>query len=193
MNIYIVLAHQNPGSFNHAIAETAAEHLRAGGHEVFYHDLYAEKFDPILDNDELTGARPLDSVLQRHIDEMLASDGYIVVHPNWWNQPPAILRGWQDRVLRQGKMYRFTEQGVEGYLKGKRALVFTTSNTPRDIQMQVFGDPLEDLWKKCVFAFCGVTDFARRNFEPVNVSTPQQRKAWLDEVRQLVRERFAVQ
>ena len=27
------------------------------------------------------------------------ADGIVVVHPNWWGQPPAILKGWVDRVL----------------------------------------------------------------------------------------------
>ena len=61
------------------------------------------------------------------------ADGLIVVHPNWWSQPPAILKGWMDRVLRQGVAYEFGEGGaVIGLLEGKTALVLTTSNTPRE-------------------------------------------------------------
>ena len=126
---------------------------------------------------------------RRPFEEVTAADGYVVVHPNWWAQPPAILKGWLDRVLRQGVAYRFGPQGVVELLAGKR-LVITTSNTPRDDELRLFGDPLENLWKNCVFGFCGVKDFVRRNFESIILSTPEQRRGWLAEVRRLVAKRF---
>jgi len=130
-------------------------------------------------------------VVQAHCDEVVAADGYVVVHPNWWAQPPAILKGWIDRVFRQGVTYYFGEKGaIVGHLTGKTAVVLTTSNTPREMELERFGDPLENLWRACVFEFCGVEDFYRRNFESIVVSTLDQRRAWLEEVRTIVRERF---
>jgi len=190
MNILVVIGHQRVGSFCHAIAATAIEELRRAGHEVVFHDLYQERFDPILRHEEIEDIGRVDPVVRRHIDELLAADGYLIVHPNWWGQPPAMLKGWIDRVIRQGVAYQFTAAGVEGLLKGKKALVFTTSNTPREDELRLFGDPLENLWKNCIFGFCGVTDFLRRNFESIVLSTPQQRAAWLGEARQIVRSHF---
>ena len=135
-------------------------------------------------------ARPADAVVARHCRELAEADGYVVVHPNWWGQPPAILKGWIDRVFRQGVAYEFSPQGVVGLLAGKSAVVLTTSNTPRDDELRLFGDPLENLWKTCIFGFCGVTDFHRRNFEPIIMSTPEQRAAWLREAAELIRRRF---
>ena len=103
---------------------------------------------------------------------MSEADGYVIVHPNWWGQPPAVLKGWIDRVLRQGVAYEFGPEGVVAKLAGRRAVVFTTSNTPREEELRRFGDPLENLWQTCIFAFCGVETFVRRNFEPVILSTP---------------------
>ncbi|MGA2033520.1 MAG: NAD(P)H-dependent oxidoreductase [Thermoguttaceae bacterium] len=191
MNILLILAHQRKGSFCHAIAETAADELRASGHEVLFHDLYQERFDPILADAEIPKGSPMDSVVALHCRELTAADGYLVVHPNWWAQPPAILKGWLDRVLRQGVAYEFGPQGVIGLLRGKTATVFTTSNTPREDELKLFGDPLDNLWKACVFQFCGLQDVYRRNFESIILSTPQQRAGWLDEVRATVRKRFA--
>jgi NAD(P)H dehydrogenase (quinone) len=190
MKVFVIIGHQRKGSFCHAIAAAAVEQLQADGHEVIYHDLYEERFDPILPHEEISPDARLDPTIRRHVDEVLAADGYVVVHPNWWGQPPAILKGWVDRVLRQGSVYQFTDQGVKGLLPGKSALVFTTSNTPREDELRLFGDPLENLWKACIFSFCGVEDFLRRNFESIILSTPQQRKAWLVEVRQTVHQRF---
>jgi putative NADPH-quinone reductase len=167
------------------------EELKAAGHEVVFHDLYEEGFDPILTRDEIPKGSAVDPVVQKHCEELAAADGFLVVHPNWWAQPPAILKGWIDRVFRQGVAYEFAEGGgIVGHLKGKTALVITTSNTPRDVELKLFGDPLENFWKNCVFGFCGVEDFYRRNFESIVISTPEQRAGWLAEVRRIVKERF---
>ncbi len=190
MNLFVLIGHQKTGSFCHAITATAIEELQAAGHQVVYHDLYEEGFDPVLPHEEIPKDAEPDPVVRQHLDEVVAADGYIIVHPNWWGQPPAILKGWLDRVLRQGYCYEFGPEGVIGLLKGRRALVLTTSNTLRDAELKLFGDPLENLWKACVFNFCGVEDFHRRNFESIVLSTPEQRKGWLAEVRQLVRQRF---
>jgi putative NADPH-quinone reductase len=191
MKVLVILGHQNSGSFCHAITDCAVETLEAAGHEVICHDLYEEEFDPILLQAEIPKDAPVDPVVQKHCDEVAAADGYLVVHPNWWAQPPAILKGWLDRVFRQGVVYHFGDRGaVIGHLEGKTAVVITTSNTPRDVELELFGDPLENLWKACVFNFCGVEDFYRRNFESIILSTPDERQEWLAEVRQIIQERF---
>ena len=118
MKIFVLIGHQRVGSFCHAIAATAIEELKAAGHEVIYHDLYAEKFDPILYEEEIPRDAELPPVIKQHCEEVAAADGYIVVHPNWWAMPPAILKGWLDRVFRQGVDYQFGPDGVEGLLGG---------------------------------------------------------------------------
>jgi glycosyltransferase involved in cell wall biosynthesis len=74
-----------------------------------------------------------------------------------------------DRVLRPDVAYRFLEgdsgEGIPvGLLQAKAALVFNTSNTPMERELAVFGDPLEMLWKNCIFGLCGVPMFLRKNF-----------------------------
>ena len=64
--VMILLAHPIRGSFNHAIAETAAVALEGGGHEVFYHDLYEEGFDPILPGKEIPRHAGLPAEIARH-------------------------------------------------------------------------------------------------------------------------------
>ena len=102
MHVLVIVGHQRQGSFCHAIVDTAQAQLREAGHEVTYHDLYAEHFDPILPDSEILKGTEKSPVVARHCAEVTAADGYLVVHPNWWAQPPAILKGWIDRVLCQG-------------------------------------------------------------------------------------------
>ncbi len=187
----VVLAHPNPQSFNHAIAQAAVDQLRQNGHRPILHDLYAEGFDPLLPTEEIPADGLLPAPVQTHCDEIASADGIILVHPNWWGQPPAILKGWVDRVFRPDVAYRFLEgdkgEGVPiGLLRAKAALVFNTSNTFHEREARVFGDPLENLWKTCVFEFCGVDVFHREMFTPIVVSTLEQRCEWLERVRRTV-------
>lgn len=195
MFISVILAHPHPGSFNHAVAETVVAALREFGHTVAFHDLYAEKFDPLLPYPEIDRDARLPSFVAEHCREIAAADGLVIVHPNWWGMPPAVMKGWIDRVLRPGVAYRFREgdagEGVpEGLLKAKAALVLNTSNTPEQRELDVFGDPLERLWKDCVCMFCGIPVFRRRMFGVVVTSTLEQRQSWLDEAFSLTREVF---
>jgi NAD(P)H dehydrogenase (quinone) len=118
-------------------------------------------------------------------------DGIIIIHPNWWGQPPAILKGWMDRVLRPGTAYEFLDgdkgEGVpNGLLNAKAALVFNTSNTEIEREKKVFGDPLETIWKNCIFGLCGSVRFRRKMFTIVVTSSDAQRKQWLREAREMV-------
>ena len=192
MAISLILAHPNKASFNHAIAQTADQVLRRLGHNVHYHDLCQEHFEPRLGAAELGADCPLDPIVQQHCREISQTQGIIIVHPNWWGQPPAILKGWIDRVLRMGVAYRFQgSDGVPvGLLKAEAALVFNTSNTPQERELAVFGDPLERLWKTCVFDFCGVKICHRTNYAVIISSTIEQRRAWLADVRDTVQRAF---
>jgi NAD(P)H dehydrogenase (quinone) len=198
MQISLILAHPSDRSFNHAIAQAALAELKCSGHEVAFHDLYAERFDPILPANEIPEEASLPLTVERYCQEIRNADGIIIVHPNWWGQPPAILKGWVDRVIRPGIAYRFAEgdqgEGVPiGLLKAKAACVFNTSNTAPEREARVFGDPLETLWKNCVFGLCGVTTFYRTTFNVVVTSTLAQRQEWLQKVRGAMRHYFPKQ
>ena len=196
MKISVILAHPDKESFNHAIAATAVETLTEKGHEVYFHDLYDEKFDPLLPTEEIPKDAPLPFEIEKHCREISEADGITVIHPNWWGQPPAILKGWVDRVIRPGVAYEFVEgddgEGVpNGLLKAKAAIVFNTSNTGTERERDVFGDPLEAIWKKCIFGLCGVHNVYRKMFNIMVTSSEEQRKEWLKEVRGTVARYFA--
>ena len=191
MKILVILAHPDGSSFNHAIAQTAIQVLDNNGYEVISHDLYGEHFDAILPKRETSKKAKVSHDIKEYCRELADADGIIIVHPNWWGQPPAILKGYIDRVFRPGVAYEFTEgdsgEGVPvGLLKARAALVFNTSNTRLEREMEVFGDPLQSLWKQCIFDLCGVKTFHRCMFSVVVTSTALQRKAWLEEVEKIV-------
>jgi len=187
MRVSVILGHPAPGSFNHAICATSAAALQAAGHDCRFHDLYAERFDPVMTAAELPKDAVLPPEIERHCQEIGEADGIIVVHPNWWSAPPAILRGWVDRVLRAGRAYNFVPDGQGGaapvgLLRATAGLVFTTANTPHDKEVQSFGDPLHTHWLKVVFGLCGIARTEKWDFSPIITSTAGQRREWLREV-----------
>ena len=195
MKILIILAHPDKTSFNHAIADTVINEIKSYGHEYYFHDLYKEKFDPMLQTYEIPKGAPITDEIKRHCFEITHADGIIIIHPNWWGQPPAVLKGWIDRVIRPGVAYEFVEgdkgEGIPvGLLKAKIAVIFNTSNTETEREIKIFGDPLETIWKNCIFQLCGVNTFYRRTFSIVVTSSELQRKNWLKEVKEDIRQFF---
>jgi NAD(P)H dehydrogenase (quinone) len=195
MKISVILAHPDHSSFNHAIAQTVVKQLENNEHSVCFHDLYEENFDPLIAGEEIAKDAPLPQLIREHCEEIAEAEGIIIVHPNWWGQPPAILKGWIDRVIRPGVAYEFLEgdsgEGTpKGLLRARAAIVFNTSNTELERELNAFGDPLETIWKNCVFGLCGVHLFYRRIFSVIITSTEVQRKQWLNEVKAMINSMF---
>ncbi|HEV7435245.1 MAG TPA: NAD(P)H-dependent oxidoreductase, partial [Pseudorhizobium sp.] len=179
------------------VSERACSTLRAAGHDVVHRDLYRDQFEPRLSPDEAYSigdtledalARSTDPVVQQYRDDLRIADGLLVVHPNWWGKPPAILAGWIDRVLVPGVAYRLecADGQPEGLLAIHDALIFNTSDTPADRESEQFGDPLELIWGRCVLPFCGVKRYKREIFRPVVGSPADERIKWLDRVENCV-------
>jgi putative NADPH-quinone reductase len=195
MKILVILGHPDPGSLNHAIAHAVRDELQRVGHEVMFHDLYDEGFPPLLPSEEIPESGTVDHTVEAHCDALALADGIVIVHPNWWGQPPAILKGWVDRVFRPGVAYRFDEgdggEGIPvGLLNASAAVVINTSNTPAEREQAAFGDPLEAIWRHCIFDLCGVTNFYRRMFAVVVTSTADQRLGWIGEAKKVCRTAF---
>lgn len=187
----IVVAHPSSNSLSHAMASTAQRALVSRGYEVAYHDLYAEHFDPVQPTGEAGNVSSSNGLVEKHCADLAGADLILIFHPNWWGQPPAILKGWIDRVFRLNTAYSYPPgvgfEGIPvGLLRARHAIVVNTSNTPAEREAAAFGDPLETLWKNCVFSLCGVSSVIRRMYAPVSSSTAEQRAAWLSEVTALV-------
>jgi len=187
----IILAHPYEKSFNHAIFHRVVRILAGNSVRIFSHDLYEEKFNPVLSRDELGKKPTRDKKVRRYSEELMESDLLFFVHPNWWGQPPAILKGYIDRVIRPPHAYDFDETdsggGIPiGNLKNKVGIVFNTSNTEEERENNYFHDPLQYIWDKCVFGFCGIKETHRKMFRIVADSTDKERTEWLNDVEEIV-------
>lgn len=130
----IVLAHPKRSSFCASIARTCATTLRDMGHAVTVRDLYRMKFDPCLRAAEIpaeSGYAAADDV-QAERRRLAKIDSFIFVYPFWFNAPPAILKGYVDRVFSMNFGYRPSFHGTAPLLEDRILSTFSTSGAPSE-------------------------------------------------------------
>jgi NAD(P)H dehydrogenase (quinone) len=166
VKVLIVHAHPEPKSFNAALTNAAAAALRDAGHEVTVSDLYAEHFDPLAGRHDFlqvadanrfhyqseqahaAASHSFAPDLQREQGRLLSADLLVLQFPLWWGAPPAILKGWLERVLAYGIAYVDGRRFTSGLFKGRRALMsVTTGGTPERFRPEdVYGNIDQVLW-----------------------------------------------
>lgn len=186
MKALIVYTHPRPSSFNHAIYQKAKAALEDADHYVRVRDLYSLNFKVTLDDEDLTqlesGNIPDDvKTEQEHI---AWADLLVFVHPVWWQDRPALLKGWLDRVLTDGFAYEINESGPKGLLGGKKAVVFQTTGglLEQDYVTDDAKGAIVHSMRDGTLNFCAVEVLEYKTFYAV-LSTPQEaREAMLEEV-----------
>ena len=137
MQVLLVLAHPDPNSFNHALAERARTSLVAKGHTVHLLDLYQLGFTAAMSADERTAYHAeqpiLDPLVAEHARLVKECEAFVFVYPTWWSAQPAILKGWLERVLVPGVGFGFDDKGkVQPGLRHVRHLIgISTYGSPR--------------------------------------------------------------
>lgn len=148
MRVHVVLAHPEPNSFNARLARVATDLSRRQGNEVSLTDLYACGFDPAegpqffpargrrdhfdvqLEQRHAFRSETLDPFVGAELGRLQACDLLILQYPTWWFMPPAMMKGWIDRVLLYGATYNSRERYDRGLLKGRRAMLSVTFGGP---------------------------------------------------------------
>ena len=184
--VVVILGHPQAESLCGALARAHAEGAREAGATVELVELGKLAFDPVLRRGFADG-QPLEPDLERAWAAMAAADELVFVHPTWWGGPPALLKGFIDRVFLPGHAFRYREGSPfpDQLLRGKTARLLVTMDSPPWWFRWVTGQPGHRLLKKAVLEFCGVKPVTVHAFGPVRGSTPARREAWLDRARRL--------
>lgn len=150
MKILWVYAHPEPRSLSGSLRDEALAVLAELGHEVRQSDLYAMKWNPVVDradyavppaerlvvagdSQEAFDSGELAADVVQEQEKLDWADTVVLQFPLWWYGMPAIMKGWVDRVFVKGFGYGITDESGrvlrygEGRLAGKRALVVTTA------------------------------------------------------------------
>ncbi|PTY37766.1 NADPH quinone oxidoreductase [Saccharospirillum sp. MSK14-1] len=150
MSALILHSHPEPTAFNAQLTQQATQTLTQMGYSADVADLYQEGFDPVERGEhypDRTDAevfsplteqrhawqqRSLPTDVQRHVSRLEQAELLILQFPLWWHGPPAILKGWFDRVLISGGLYTSRMRYDNGYFKGRRALISVTTGAPAE-------------------------------------------------------------
>ena len=130
MRLLFVYAHPDAASYTAACRDAALQAGQAAGHAVKLIDLYADSFGPALSAEEWRSYPDPDAIpdkLTPHIEALQWAEGLIFLHPTWWSGPPAILKGWCDRVLRPGVAFHVHGNALRPGLPNIRLLGVITS------------------------------------------------------------------
>jgi NAD(P)H dehydrogenase (quinone) len=185
MNVLWVLAHPEKRSLNVSLHHEGLAALAEAGHSVEVSDLYAMKWNPVLDRDDFTAGDErlyisrtsqqalkdgtLSPDIRAEQEKLDRADLVVTQFPLWWFAMPAILKGWIDRVFVRGFAYglpdpdrpgRSLRYGAGG-LAGKRALGVVTVGGPAEAyQPRSIDGSLEELLFPLLhgtFFYCGMT------------------------------------
>lgn len=189
MKWYILLAHPNSGSYNHAVCRAFEKGLKQAGAAYKTNDLYASGFNPIMAGDDFNqfedgGVLPEDVLVeQQKVEEV---DALAFIYPVWWNEAPAILKGWFDRILSKGWAYDISAAGeFKALLKLKKVVILNTADNPVELLEDIGLNSAARLTKaEGTFLFCGATEIDHRILGEVS-SDEQGRKRFLSEVEAL--------
>lgn len=129
----VVLGHPSPDSFNAALANRYVEEARSLHHQAELRDLYALGFDPLLKESErmADGAASASNDIEVEVGLLKQCDVLTFVYPLWFGMPPAIIKGYIDRVLGTGFRVDDLTKSGERHLRGKRLAVISTSGSRR--------------------------------------------------------------
>ena len=128
----VIVAHPNPRSFTHAMARAYAAAVRAQGGTVMVRDLYKMDFDPRLKADEIPksgGFGPAADVAEERA-KLKKVEVFALFYPLWFNAPPAILKGYFDRVFSMGFGFGPKDGAQAPLLTGRKLISFTSSGAP---------------------------------------------------------------
>jgi len=154
----IIYAHPNVDGHCPRILKEVKERLdeRKADYEVI--DLYSIKYDPVLHENELysSGNRDVSKQNKEFQGKIKEADNLIFIYPNWWNDMPAMLKGFIDRVFVAGFAFEYEKGRPRGLLKGKKAAVFLTTGSPKWIFKIFEGSRAKKIISGDVLRFCGI-------------------------------------
>ncbi|MFI6418140.1 NAD(P)H oxidoreductase [Streptomyces sp. NPDC050842] len=159
----LVHAHPRSDSLTAQVADLAHARLKDGGGTVDVLDLYAEDFDPVLrpadEPDWEDREKRYSPEVHAHMDRILAAGDIVIVFPVWWMAPPAVLKGWIDRVWNYGFAYGRSKPR----LAAKRMLWLALMGNPaEEIEHLGLSTVLDTQLRVGVSEYCGIKDSSVR-------------------------------
>lgn len=153
----IIYAHPNKDGHCGYLLEKVIENLEKEKIYFSILDLYQENYNPVMQPSEhyTSGHYELAPETLKYQELIKNENKFIIIYPTWWNNMPAILKGFFDRTMTSRYAYQYINSIPRGLLGGK-ALVLTTTGGPALIEKFFLGNRSIKSVTKDVLRFCGI-------------------------------------
>lgn len=194
MKTLIIYNHPHEGSFCSAIRDAVISGLDVGGHEHKVIDLDKDGFDPVMREKDLSAfvqasrnpgkeIEGLDTLVEVYVNKMRWAERIVMIFPIWWMTMPAMTKGFIDKVIFPGLVYKMEGGKLVSQLSRlKQVMVITTMNTPAAIYESTFGNSIEGSLIKGTFNQIGIHDIRWISLNMVKQVGDEKRWLWLDEI-----------
>jgi putative NADPH-quinone reductase len=194
MRTLIVYNHPREGSFCSAVREAVENGLKTGNHEYKVIDLDRDGFDPVMREKDLKafvtagrigedGLEEVDPLVLRYMKMMRWAEQIVMIFPIWWMTTPAMTKGFIDKVIFPGIVYKMEGGKLVSKLSSlKQVTIITTMNTPSEVYHDIFGNSLEGSLIKGTFNQIGIHDIRWISLNMVKQAGDEKRWVWLDEI-----------
>ncbi len=183
MRALVVTAHPVETSYAAALAAAVCNGLRAGGAAVDLADLYAEGFDPVMSRAERLayhepGANR--ALAQGHVERLMAADALILSFPAWINSPPAMMKGWLEKVMLPGVAFTLGPGGWRPALRHVRLVAGVATYGGARWRNWLAGDSARRIVTRAVWSYTGWRATVRyRALYGIDRAGPERRAAFL--------------
>lgn len=183
MRTLIILGHPDKKSFCARLADSYENGAREKGGDVERINLNEIKFNPILKKG-YREAQPLEDDLIEAQRLIKWANHLVFIFPVWWSAPPAILKGFIDRVFLPGFAFKYRENSDQWdkLLTGKKSRLIITSDAPVIWLYVMYFHPALNMMKKAVLEFCGVGPVSVTSFGGIKKANEKKLEAMLYKV-----------
>lgn len=183
MNHLIIYAHPSERSFSNLLKNELEETSRQNGYGVNVRDLYQMNFNPVLSPNDLEqlkdGNIPED--IKEEQDMLRKCDLITFIFPLWWAGFPAIVKGYIDRVLAYGFAYKAGKNGIEGLLKDKKVVLFTSmGNSLEQYEEKNLFKAFKQTLGSEIFDFCGMEVIHHEFFPQIPDASMETKQVYIN-------------
>jgi len=110
-----------------------------------------------------------------HIERFLAAGAYLLSAPMWNFSIPYKLKHYIDIIIQPKYLFRYTEKGPEGLVKGKKMVVVSSRGGDYSAGGMRQYD-MQEPYLRAIFGFVGITDITFINAQPMDMGPDLQKR-----------------
>lgn len=162
MKCTIVLCSTKESSFSKSILDSVGKELdkKLKAYELI--DLYDDNFNPVMTAEGercYCEGKPSDELVSKYQKILKDSDEIVFIFPIWWNNVPAMLKGFFDKVFIKEFAFKEENRRPQGLLTNiKKGLLITTSETDTEYIKNDLGNPIENTIIKATLNVAGISN-----------------------------------